>query len=85
MPNLAWFGPLLADVAGGSGPALLRVVVLTRRAESVIASVCEKRAIGRKAGGCGVEVAMLVLGAGVIAQQIERLPPPPAARVLHIE
>ncbi|KAJ8610848.1 hypothetical protein CTAYLR_006468 [Chrysophaeum taylorii] len=84
MPSLLAMSDSLFAARGPATPQL-RVVLTTRSATAIVASVCEKRNFGREVGGCATEVSMLVLGAAALTAQISALPPPPAAVCQHFE
>jgi len=86
-PNKAVQMPSVRLIAHGiSGLGVtseLRIALTTRNPCDLVKSVCDKRNFAKSAGGCASEVAMLVLGAGALAMQLESLPPPPAAKCEH--
>ena len=75
----------LADALGAGAPAAaqLRVALATRDPAAIARSVCDKRNFAKSVGGCASEIAILVLGAGALAAQLDALPPPPLAVCDH--
>lgn len=80
MPDVVY----MAEALAGLQNAQLRVVLLTREAQAIVRSVCDKRNFAKSVGGCAAEVQILALGAGALSAQIEALPPPPRVVCEHV-
>ncbi|EGB06224.1 hypothetical protein AURANDRAFT_65839 [Aureococcus anophagefferens] len=81
MPSLGALADAFRD--GAPAAAQLRVSLATRDAAAIVRSVCDKRNFAKSVGGCASEVAILALGAGALAAQVDALPPPPLALCDH--
>ena len=80
MPDVSYVADALRGVQG----AQLRIVLLTREASQIVRSVCDKRNFAKSVGGCAAEVQILSLGAGILAAQLDALPPPPSVICEHV-
>jgi hypothetical protein len=80
MPDVTYLGEALRGVQG----AQLRIVLLTREPQQIVRSVCDKRNFAKSVGGCAAEVQILSLGAGILAAQLDALPPPPSVICEHV-
>ena len=78
MPDMTYMAQALMQ--GAPDASQLRVCLVTRDPSAILRSVCDHRHYGRT---CPRETALLVLGASVIATQIDELPPPPLVKCEH--